>query len=85
MNLGVPLDIVKKISKDFSSATGNDDNIDKTEFRRLFKRMYIDSQSSSLPSALPPFFSTHELNKMADHVFETYDYEETGMNFIISH
>ena len=85
INWGVPLEMVEKIYKDFSSVTGNDDTIDKTEFRRLFKKMYIDSQPSSLPSALPPFFSTHELNKMADHVFETYDYEETGMNFIIFH
>ncbi len=85
MNLGVPPATLEKMYKDFSSITGNDDKIDKIEFRRLFKKMYIDSQPSSLPSALPPFFSAHDLNKMADHVFETYDVDGTGMILMISH
>ncbi|CAF1051843.1 unnamed protein product [Rotaria sordida] len=40
--------------------------------------MYVNSEPSSLPSGLPPLYTEHELNKMSDHVFETYDYEETG-------
>ncbi|CAF4384400.1 unnamed protein product [Rotaria sp. Silwood2] len=40
--------------------------------------MYINSQSSSLPSTLPSLFNGHDLNKMSDHVFETYDIDETG-------
>jgi hypothetical protein len=83
MNLGIPLSMVKKIHKDFITVTENDNKIDKHEFRRLYKKMYINSQSTILPSALPPFFSEHDLNKMADHVFETYDYDGTGMIFII--
>lgn len=73
--------MVEKIYKDFSTISEDDKTIDKKEFRRLYKKMYINSHSSSLPSALPPFFTEHELNKMSDHVFETYDYDETGMIF----
>ncbi|CAF3071393.1 unnamed protein product [Rotaria sp. Silwood2] len=40
--------------------------------------MYINSQPSSLPSALPPLLSEHHLDKMSDHVFETYDFDGTG-------
>ncbi len=82
MNLGIRLSMVKKIYKDFLTVTGDDNKIDKKEFRRLFKKMYINSQASSLPSALPPFFTEHKLNKMSDHVFETYDFDGTGMIFI---
>ncbi len=75
--------MVKKIYKDFIAATGDDNTIDEKEFRRLYKKMYINSQPSSLPSALPPLYTEHELNKMSDHVFETYDFDGTGMIFII--
>ena len=85
MNLGVPLSMVKKIYKDFITVTENDNTIDKKEFRRLYKKMYINSQPTSLPSALPPFSTEHELNKMSDHVFETYDFDGTGMIFILFH
>ena len=71
--------MLEKIYKDFVKVTGHDNTIDKTEFRRLFKKLYIDSQATSLPSALPAFFTTHELNKMADQVFETYDFHGRGM------
>ncbi len=74
--------MVKKIYKEFVTVTQHDNKIDKKEFRRLYKKMYINSQSSSLPSGLPPLHSEHHLNKMADHVFETYDFEGTGMIFI---
>ena len=77
--------MVEKIYKDFVTATGDDNKVDKTEFRRLFRKMYINSSASSLPSALPPFFTNHDLNKMADHVFETYDAEGTGRIVIILH
>jgi Ca2+-binding EF-hand superfamily protein len=75
---GVPLSMVKKIYKDFITYTQNDNKIDKTEFRRLYKKMYVNSQASSLPSGLPPFFTEHDLNKMSDHVFDTYDFDGTG-------
>jgi Ca2+-binding EF-hand superfamily protein len=85
MDLGVPLSMIKKIYKDFVTVTQNDNKIDKTEFRRLYKKMYVNSQASSLPSGLPPFHTEHDLNKMSDHVFETYDFDGTGMIFIIFH
>jgi hypothetical protein len=76
--------MVEKIHKDFVTATGDDNVMDKREFRRLFKKMHINTQASSLPSALPPMYSEDELNKMSDYVFETYDFEETGMIFVIT-
>ncbi|UJR16855.1 hypothetical protein I4U23_003753 [Adineta vaga] len=76
---GVPLSIVEKIHKEFETTTGNDNKMDKREFRHLYKKMYVNTQSSSLPSALPPMFSEDELNRMADYVFETYDFDETGL------
>ncbi|CAF1026698.1 unnamed protein product [Adineta steineri] len=41
--------------------------------------MYINSHASSLPSALPTFFTEHDLDKMSDYVFDTYDLNGTGM------
>ncbi|CAF4863401.1 unnamed protein product, partial [Rotaria sp. Silwood2] len=40
--------------------------------------MYINSQPSSLLSALPPLLTEHDLDKMSDHVFEIYDFDGTG-------
>ena len=78
---GIPLPMVKKIHKDFDTVTLHDNAIDKREFRRLYKKMYINSKSSSLPSGLPPFFTERELNRMSDDVFETYDFEGAGISF----
>ena len=83
--IGIPPSLVAEIYKDFITATGNDNKMDKDEFRRLLRKMYVDSQPTSLPSGLPSFFTKHDLNKMADQVFETYDFEGTGMTFIVSH
>jgi hypothetical protein len=66
------------------NATGYDNKMDKREFRRLYKRLLINNQSTSLPSALPPMFSEGDLDKLSDYVFETYDFDGTGMIFIIS-
>jgi len=67
---GVPLTMVEKIYKDFIAATGNHNRMDKKEFRRLYKEMYISGQSGN---NVAPFLSDHDLDKMSDHVFETYD------------
>ncbi len=74
--------MVEKIHKDFLSATADDNKMDKKEFRRLYKEMYINSHATIIPSAIP-FFTEHDLKKMSDHVFETYDFDGSGMIFII--
>ncbi|CAF1159002.1 unnamed protein product [Adineta ricciae] len=76
---GVPLSMVEKIHEEFATTTGNDNKMDKREFRHLYKKMFINTQASSLPSALPPMFSENELNRLSDYVFETYDFDGTGL------
>ena len=70
--------MVEKIHEEFATTTGNDNKMDKREFRHLYKKMFINTQASSLPSALPPMFSENELNRLSDYVFETYDFDGTG-------
>ena len=80
----MPLPTVEKIHKDFATTTGNDNRMDKREFRHLYKKMYVNSQPSSLPSALPPLFNEDELNKLSDYVFDTYDFDGAGMRLSLS-
>ncbi|CAF4976791.1 unnamed protein product [Rotaria sp. Silwood1] len=54
--------------------------MDKKEFRRLYKEMYLSRQVSSEqvgPSA-PAMWSEHDLEKMSDHVFKAFDREGSG-------
>jgi len=72
---GVPLSMVEKIYKDFVNATENNNRMDKKEFRRLYKEMYMSGQTGNNPA---PFITDHDLDKMSDHVFELYDFDGTG-------
>ncbi|CAF4779431.1 unnamed protein product, partial [Rotaria sp. Silwood2] len=65
----IPLITVENIYKDFMKATGNTNRMDKNEFRRLYKEMYMSQQSNN---NIAPFLTDHDLNKMSDHVFEIY-------------
>ncbi|CAF4113047.1 unnamed protein product [Adineta steineri] len=76
---GVTLPLVKNIHKDFVTATGNDNRMNKIEFRHLYKKMYINTEYISFSGDLPSMFSEEDLNKMSDYVFETYDFEGTGL------
>jgi hypothetical protein len=78
MHSGIPQSVVADIYQDFCKATGNDNKMEKEEFRHLFRKMYINSQPRSLPTALPIFLTKHDLNKISDEVFDTYDLEGTG-------
>jgi hypothetical protein len=77
LNLGVPLATVEKIYKDFKAATGVHNRMDKNEFRRLYKEMYMNGQSGNNAA---PFITDHDLDKMSDHVFEDYDFDGSGLN-----
>jgi hypothetical protein len=54
--------------------------MDKKEFRRLYKEMYMSSQTSNNAA---PFITEHDLDKMSDHVFENYDFDGSGYNFYL--
>ena len=82
MYLGVPLSIVEKIYKEFIMVTKDENKMEKKEFRRLYKEMYMNSQTGN---DVLSFFSEHDLDKMSDHVFETYDSDGTGRTFLFSH
>ncbi|CAF5006649.1 unnamed protein product, partial [Rotaria sp. Silwood1] len=71
----IPLITVENIYKDFMKATGNTNKMDKNEFRRLYKQMYISQQSNN---TVVSFLTDQDLNKMSDHIFEIYDYDASG-------
>ncbi|CAF1137247.1 unnamed protein product [Adineta ricciae] len=71
----VPLPTVEKIYKDFQEVTLKNNKMDKKEFRQLYKEMYLSSQHGN---NVAPFLSDHDLDKMSDHVFETYDFDGSG-------
>lgn len=50
--------------------------MDKKEFRRLYKTMYMANQTGN---NVAPFLTDHDLDKMSDHVFETYDFDGSGL------
>jgi len=72
---GVPLPTVENIYKEFVAVAGPDNKMDKKEFRRLYKQMYMSSQTGN---NVAPFLSDHDLDKMSDHVLETYDFDASG-------
>jgi hypothetical protein len=75
LNKGVPLPTVEKIYKEFMLATGNHNRMDKNEFRRLYKEMHMSNQTGT---NVAPFLTDHDLDKIAGHVFETYDFDGSG-------
>ncbi|UJR34856.1 hypothetical protein I4U23_027635 [Adineta vaga] len=72
---GVPLPTVEKIYKDFQNVTGKNNKMDKKEFRQLYKEMYLNVQNGN---NIAPFLTDHDLDKISDHVFETYDFDGSG-------
>ncbi len=82
MNLGVPLATGEKIYKDFKAVTGSHNRMDKKEFRRLYKEMYMSSQTGNNAA---PFITEHDLDKMSDHVFEDYDFDGSGLKLFYLH
>ncbi|CAF1417342.1 unnamed protein product [Rotaria sordida] len=76
----IPRDKVEKLYQEFITSSGNDNRMDKKEFRRLYKEMYLSRQVGSeqgSPSA-PAMWSEHDLEKMSDHVFKAFDREGSG-------
>jgi hypothetical protein len=72
---GIPRDTVNRLYQEFIASTGKDNQMDKKEFRRLYKEFYLVEQPDATgPTAL----SDHELNKIADRVFKAFDRNGTG-------
>ena len=76
LSLGVPLKIVETIYSEFKNIKGINSKIDDKQFRHLYKQMYINQQSES--NTVAPFLSDEDLNRMSDHVFQTYDFDGSG-------
>jgi Ca2+-binding EF-hand superfamily protein len=73
--LGIPRDTVNRLYQEFIASTGKDNQMDKKEFRRLYKEFYLVEQPDATgPTAL----SDHELDKLADRVFKAFDRNGTG-------
>ncbi len=72
VSLGIPLSTVEQIYKEFLFSTGNENKMDKKQFRSLYKQMYSNNQNTL------SFLSDEDLNKMSDHVFHIYDFDGTG-------
>lgn len=70
---------VEDIYKEFMTLTNNKNKMDKKEFRRLYKQMYLNNQHGN---NVAPFFSDQDLDKMSDHIFEIYDIEGAGLYLI---
>jgi hypothetical protein len=78
--IGIPLPTVEKVYDNFISSIGNNNKMDKKEFRRLYKEMYLNGQNGTNSA---PFLTDHDLDKMSDHVFETYDIDGSGFTFYL--
>ncbi|CAF0882385.1 unnamed protein product [Adineta ricciae] len=79
----IPRDKVAALYQEFVASSGKDNRMDKKEFRRLYKELYISRQPTGTqdgPSA-PAMWSDHDLNKMADHVFKAFDRGSGKLSF----
>jgi hypothetical protein len=78
--LGIPRDTVHKLYQEFITSTGKDNQMDKKEFRRLYKALYLGSQPAP---TVPAVISEHDLEKISDNVFKAFDAEGSGNIIII--
>ena len=75
---GIPRATVEKLYQDFITSTGKDNQMDKKEFRRLYKEMYLLNLNATAPATGPTALSEHDLDKLADRVFKAFDTEGSG-------
>ncbi|CAF3830565.1 unnamed protein product [Adineta steineri] len=76
----IPRDKVDKLYQEFITSTGKDNRMDKKDFRRFYKEMFLSRQvhaEGTGPSA-PIMWSDHDLDKFANHVFKAFDREGSG-------
>ncbi|CAF0793249.1 unnamed protein product [Adineta ricciae] len=72
---GIPRATVERLYQEFVATTGKDNRMDKKEFRRLYKELYINAKTG--PS-VPAVITDHDLDKISDRVFKAFDADGTG-------
>ncbi|CAF0951848.1 unnamed protein product [Adineta ricciae] len=73
--LGIPRATVERLYQEFVATTGKDNRMDKKEFRRLYKELYLNAKTG--PS-VPAVITDHDLDKISDRVFKAFDADGTG-------
>lgn len=66
---------MEKLYQEFVATSGKDHRMDKKEFRRLYKELYTSGQTGT---TVPAVISEHDLEKLADRVFKTFDHDGSG-------
>ena len=77
--LGIPRATVEKLYQEFIVSTGKDNRMDKKEFRRLYKELYLSAQTGP---AVPAVITDHDLDKISDRVFKAFDGDGSGTTII---
>jgi len=72
---GIPRTTVERLYQEFVTSTGKNNQMDKKEFRRLFRELYVSQQTGPI---IPAVISEHDLEKISDRVFKAFDAEGTG-------
>jgi hypothetical protein len=72
---GIPRTTVEKLHQEFIATTGKDNRMDKKEFRRLYKELYTSGHTGT---SVPAVISEHDLEKISDRVFKSFDGDGSG-------
>jgi hypothetical protein len=72
---GIPRATVEKLYQEFVAQTGKDNRMDKKEFRRLYKELYTSGHTGT---SVPAVISEHDLEKISDRVFKSFDMDGSG-------
>lgn len=72
---GIPRTTVERLYQEFVTSTGKDNRMDKKEFRRLYKELYLNSQPGLNG---PATLTDHDLDKISDRVFKAFDSHGSG-------
>jgi len=72
---GIPRATVERLHQEFIATTGKDNRMDKKEFRRLYKELYVNGRTGS---TVPAVISEHDLEKISDRVFKAFDADGSG-------
>jgi len=72
---GIPRATVERLYQEFVAQTGKDNRMDKKEFRRLYKELYSSGHTGT---TVPAVISEHDLEKLSDRVFKSFDSDGSG-------
>ncbi len=66
---------MEQLYQEFITLTGKDNRMDKKEFRRLYKELYLSARTGA---TIPMEITDHELDKISDRVFKAFDGNGSG-------